>query len=161
MSGGLSRRSDTFTSFDDVDAKRETISQDHDEALTGNDYRGSLDDCGLHRWRGCRRNQRSNQRGTRDGHSRVQPWPDDIRNTTGVTSKFISIRPARPDMADKNKSAKRINDLIANEMPHFTGWRTAARRHRSARSSSPTGCALRTAWSKSTRAHRRRVRRRR
>jgi hypothetical protein len=119
MSGGLSRRSDTFTSFDDVDAKRETISQDHDEALTGNDYRGSLDDCGLHRWRGCRRNQRSNQRGTRDGHSRVQPWPDDIRNTTGVTSKFISIGPAWPDMADKNKSAKRINDLIANGMSRF------------------------------------------
>jgi hypothetical protein len=76
MSASLSRRSDTFTSsgrFDDVGAKRETISQDHDEARTGNDYRGSLDDCGPHRWRGCRRNQRSNQRGTRDGHSRVQP----------------------------------------------------------------------------------------
>jgi hypothetical protein len=45
--------------------------------------------------------------------------PRDIRNTTGVTSKFIGIGPAWPDTANKNKSAKRINDLIANTMPRF------------------------------------------
>jgi hypothetical protein len=72
LSASLSGRSDTFTSFgkfDDVGAKSETISQDHDEARTGNDYRGSLDDYSPPRWRGCRRDWPSNQYGTRGGHS--------------------------------------------------------------------------------------------
>jgi hypothetical protein len=68
----------------------------------------------------CRRNQRSDQRGTRGGHSRVQPVGRTIFATRlGVTSKFISIGPAWLDMANKSKSAKRINDLIANETPRF------------------------------------------
>src|SRR5262249_9179788 len=66
----------------------------------------------------------SGQHATRGQSKTSEPgaaacWPDDIRNTTGVTSKFISIGPAWPDMANKNKSANRINDLIANETPRF------------------------------------------
>src|SRR6266446_5097366 len=49
---------------------QQVIRQGHDEVRAGNGHRGSLDDRGPHHWRGCRR---SNQRGTRAGHSAVQP----------------------------------------------------------------------------------------